>query len=151
MNKEYISNSPSQTKKIAERLARDILISGKKQKAVILSLKGELGGGKTTFLQGFAKGLGIKEKILSPTFIIFRKLPIPNSEFKHFYHIDCYRIKEAEEIRKLGLDEMISIPENIIVIEWANLIEEIIPKESMWIDLEILNQRTRKISLSVLE
>ncbi|OQX00782.1 hypothetical protein BWK69_00755, partial [Candidatus Parcubacteria bacterium A4] len=69
-----IANNASETKKIAKNLAEEILADGKRREgAIVLGLKGNLGGGKTTFTQGFAKGLRIKEKILSPTFNILKK------------------------------------------------------------------------------
>ena len=96
-----------QTQKLGERLAKEILKTPLQKTAVILGLKGNLGGGKTTFLQGFAKGLGIKEKILSPTFVIMKKFqiaPVVKStpwrgiHDRWFYHFDCYRINKPEEI-----------------------------------------------------
>ena len=111
------------------------------KKAIVLALRGELGAGKTTFVQGLAKGLGIKEKITSPTFTIVKR-------FNNFYHIDCYRIKKTKEILVLDFEEMISNPKNIIAIEWADQIKEIMPKNTIWINFELINQTTRKISLS---
>ena len=78
------SNNPAETRKIGEFLARRILKSVPKKSARVLGLMGDLGAGKTTFLQGFAKGLGVKEKILSPTFIIVRRSKINNSKLQMF-------------------------------------------------------------------
>ena len=75
-----ITNSNSATQKLGEDLAKDILKNVAKKQARVLGLTGNLGGGKTTFMQGFAKGLGIKDKILSPTFVIMK-------HFGNFYHI----------------------------------------------------------------
>ena len=120
-----------------------------KKKAQILALEGDLGGGKTTFLQGFAKGLGVEEKILSPTFVIMRKFRIKNkkSEFKNFYHFDCYRIKKAEEVLTLGFREIVSDSKNIVAIEWADRIKKILPKNRISLRFEFLNKKTRKITL----
>ncbi|GAI22799.1 unnamed protein product, partial [marine sediment metagenome] len=106
--------------------------------------EGDLGGGKTTFLQGFAKGLGIKEKILSPTFIILRKFLIPKSQFLNFFHIDCYRISRPKEILDLGFKEIISNSKNIVTIEWAERIQKILPKETIILKFEFINQKTRR-------
>lgn len=156
VNKCFFSNSVSQTKKIGAALVKEIL--GKKsKKAVILGLNGELGGGKTTFLQGFAKGLGIKEKILSPTFVIIRKFPIPTkvslrraaggleSKFQTFYHIDCYRIEKPKEILDLGFKEIISGSQNIVAVEWADRIRKILPKDTLTLRFEFINKNKRKI------
>src|SRR3989338_6381611 len=98
------SNNQAETRKIGEFLARRILKSVPKKSARVLGMIGDLGAGKTTFLQGFAKGLGVEEKILSPTFIIVRKSKIKNLKLKikNFYHIDCYRIKKPKDILSLG-------------------------------------------------
>jgi tRNA threonylcarbamoyladenosine biosynthesis protein TsaE len=158
MKLKYLTNSPAQTKKLGEILAREILTSSKKhggerKRALIIALVGNLGGGKTTFLQGFARGLRIKQKILSPTFIIMRKFKIDLSasrsvpKFKYFYHIDCYRIQKQKEILVLGLKKIVQRPQNIIAIEWADRIKEILPKDSLRLKFEFVNERARKIML----
>jgi len=145
MKKEYITYSVSQTKKLGGILAKKILKIQPSNKAFIIGLEGDLGGGKTTFLQGFAKGLGIKEKILSPTFVIMKKFKVQGGRFKVFYHIDCYRIKEPKEILNLGFKEIISNPENIVVIEWVEHIKKIMPKDMFLIKFKFLDKNTRKI------
>lgn len=133
---EIISQSPAQTQKIAKLLAEEILKSSwPNKKALIIGLQGDLGSGKTTFVQGLAKGLGIKEKITSPTFVILKKFQIKNY---NFYHIDCYRINSPEEIKDLGLQEIINQSKNIVVIEWAERIKKILPKNTLWIKFEYL-------------
>lgn len=126
-------------------MAGQILKNKSGKKASILGLVGDLGGGKTTFLQGFAKGLGIKEKITSPTFVILKKFQI--SKLKTFYHIDCYRIKKPEELLDLNFKKIISSPPNIIAIEWADKIRKIMPKETIWINFDFIDNKTRKIML----
>lgn len=136
---EIITKSPSQTKKIGEILAKEVLKTKPKKSAFTFGLEGDLGGGKTTFLQGFAKGLGIKEKIVSPTFIIMRKI-------KTFYHIDCYRIQKPKEILDLGFKEIISNPQNIVVIEWADKIKKILPEDVIILKFRFVNKNKRKIT-----
>ena len=82
MKKEYITKSSAETKKIGEKTAEEILKRKLQKTAFVIGLKGELGGGKTTFLQGFAKGLMIKEKILSPTFVIIKRYKLKNLQTK---------------------------------------------------------------------
>lgn len=135
MKKEYITSSPEETQKVAQEFAKEI---SKKKSVIVIGLKGELGGGKTTFVQALAKALGIKEKILSPTFVIFKK-------FGNFYHFDCYRIKNSKEILELGFKEIISNPNNIVVIEWADNIKKILPPNTIWINFKFINTTTRKI------
>ena len=138
--KIYQTNNAGETKKLGKSMARKILKLPKIKGAFVVALQGDLGGGKTTFVQGFAKGLGIKEKITSPTFVIMKK-------FKNFYHIDCYRIQKPEEILEIGFKEIISNPENIVAIEWPERIEKILPKNTIKIRFKFINKNTRKITV----
>ncbi|MCX6759011.1 MAG: tRNA (adenosine(37)-N6)-threonylcarbamoyltransferase complex ATPase subunit type 1 TsaE [Candidatus Nealsonbacteria bacterium] len=148
----YLTKSSAQTKKLGEFFAKNILKRSPTKKVIVLGLIGDLGGGKTTFLQGFAKGLGIKEKILSPTFIIMRRFRIcANSrKFADFYHIDCYRIKRPEEILELGFKEIISNSKNLVAVEWAGRIKKILPKNVLILKFEFINRNTRKIVLKLI-
>lgn len=139
---KVISNNFSETKEIGKKLAIKILAL-KNKKAIVLNLIGDLGSGKTTFVQGFASGLGIRKKILSPTFVILNKFKIKD---KYFYHIDCYRLENIKEIEDLGLKEMINDPKNIIAIEWGNKIKKILPLDAIKIKFSILKKDKRKIA-----
>jgi len=162
MGKKYLTNNPLQTKKLGKFLAKKILKEKLKKEAQVLALEGDLGGGKTTFLQGFAKGLGIKEKILSPTFIIMRKFGIEgrklnvegrkttfNTRPSTFYHIDCYRIEKPKEILDLGFREIITNPQNIVAVEWADRIRKIMPQNAIRIVFEFINKDKREITIKV--
>lgn len=143
----YLTNNPAQTQKLGERLAREISRKKTGKKAFIVGLEGDLGSGKTTFLQGFAKGLGIKEKILSPTFVILKKFKITKtkSTFQNFFHIDCYRIQKPKEILDLGFKEIISDSKNIVVIEWADKIKEILSQKITLIKFKFINKNKREL------
>ena len=147
VNLSELTNSPSRTRKIANILAQEILGTKLKKTALVLALEGELGAGKTTFLQGFARGLGIKEKILSPTFVIMRKFKIrkKSCDFANFYHIDCYRIGKAKEILDLGFREIILNPRNIVAIEWADRIKKILPKNTLALKFKFIDKLKREI------
>lgn len=98
----------------------------------VICLEGDLGVGKTVFTQGFAAGLGITEPVSSPTFTIVQtydegKMP--------FYHFDVYRIGDVEEMDEIGFDEYI-FGEGVCLIEWANLIEEILPENYSTVRIE---------------
>src|SRR4030042_904491 len=139
--RKIISLSPAQTKQTGEKMAKVILKeSPVRTRALLIGLEGNLGSGKTTFIQGFAKGLGIKQKITSPTFVIIKKfqvssyqeqvaslpvIPAELNKFQDFYHIDCYRIEKPEEILDLGFQKIISNSKNIICLEWAEKIKKI--------------------------
>jgi len=145
MKLQYLTTNPPQTKKLGEILAKEILRTKIKKTAFIIGLEGDLGGGKTTFLQGFAKGLGIKEKILSPTFVILKRFKVQDGRFKDFYHIDCYRIKKPKEILDLGFKEIISNPKNIVTVEWADRIRKILPRNTLILKFNFIDERRREI------
>jgi tRNA threonylcarbamoyladenosine biosynthesis protein TsaE len=153
MKEIYITKNQKETISLGKKTAKNLILSKKRKKALILALTGDLGGGKTTFLKGFAKGLGIKEKILSPTFILMKKFKIcanscSNScKFVNFYHIDCYRIENPKEILDLGFKEIVNNPKNIVAIEWANKIKKIIPKRAIQINFELKSKKERKICI----
>lgn len=153
MNYEYfmevVTNDSSQTKKLGKSLAKKI-IKAKRNRALVFGLKGDLGGGKTTFLQGFGKGLGIKQRVLSPTFVIMKKYKLPNcpiAQLSNFYHIDCYRIQKPKEILDLGFKQIVSDPKNIVAVEWAERIKKILPQNTIWIKFEFIDKNKRKIRI----
>lgn len=136
--KKYITKSFQETQKLGQNFASEILAAKKKtlrrgsgQTAVVLALQGDLGAGKTTFLQGFARGLGIKENILSPTFVILKRFKLKGGTFKNFYHIDLYRIEGEQSIKELGFKEILSNPKNIVAIEWPEKISKILNVPSL--------------------
>lgn len=136
---KYTSFSEKDTKQFAQNLAKNLKIN-------IVALTGELGAGKTTFTQGFAKGLGIKDKIISPTFVLIRQHKIPNSE-GIFYHIDLYRLEDDQISKGLGLKDLWSNKENIVLIEWAEKIKKFLPENTVWINIE-KDKDKRLISIS---
>ncbi len=147
MKKEYLIKNPTETQKLGKKLAQQILNKPPSKIAQIIGLKGELGAGKTTFLKGLASGLRVKEKILSPTFVIMKKFKIPDLK-RQLVHIDCYRIKEKKQILDLGFQEIISDSKNIVTIEWAEKIEDILPKETIFINFQFVDRNKRKISIN---
>jgi tRNA threonylcarbamoyladenosine biosynthesis protein TsaE len=132
---KFISDSPSKTKKLGALLAKEIL-SGKNGKPVVIALNGNLGAGKTTFIQGFAGELGVKNKIMSPTFVIFRHYRLKKNPREHLFHMDAYRIGKISELDPLGFKKIISLPGSITVVEWPEKIKKALPKNSIWISLK---------------
>jgi len=122
-----ISKKVSDTKKLARKIA-------KKSRAQIFALVGELGSGKTTFVQAFLRAKGVRGRITSPTFLIIRRYPIRkfvppaggDSLFVDAYHIDCYRLKNPKELLILGFKEILKNPRNVILIEWADKIKKLL-------------------------
>lgn len=120
------TRSPEQTFQIGVRLGQ------KAKPGQVYTLTGELGVGKTVFTQGFAQGLEIEEPVSSPTFTIVQvyeegRLP--------FYHFDVYRIGDIEEMDEIGYEDYV-MGEGVSLIEWANLIEEILPEKRTEIIIE---------------
>ena len=133
MKFSLISHNEKETIKIAKNLATFL------SKGDIVTLNGDLGAGKTTFVKGIAKGLKIKEAIISPTFNI---LKIYQSNTIHLYHIDAYRLNESN--KDIGLEEYIE-GDGIALIEWPIYIKELLNKKHLDILLEIKGDKQRKI------
>lgn len=144
---EFITENAKETQKLAAKIVGN-LIGKKHQGALVLGLVGELGAGKTTFIQGLARALKIKERVLSPTFVILKRFAISDLRFANLYHLDCYRIEKLEELQVLGLREIIKEPENLVVVEWAEKIRKVLPKETIWIEFEHLGEDRRKIKIT---
>lgn len=118
--------SPKETFELGEKI-------GKEAKAgTVYTLNGDLGVGKTVFTQGVAKGLGITEPVNSPTFTIVQ---IYDEGRMPFYHFDVYRIGDVEEMEEIGYQEYF-YGDGLCIIEWASLIEEILPKDCKSITIE---------------
>lgn len=137
-NEFVITENAEQTQELGKQFVENL------QKGGNVFLYGDLGSGKTTFMQGFAKGLGIKTRIISPTFIIVRKYAL--SSQKNFYHIDLYRVESQKDMDSVGIAEIISSNDNIVAIEWAERLPKM-PKKRWEIHLEMLSENKRKIEI----
>jgi tRNA threonylcarbamoyladenosine biosynthesis protein TsaE len=139
---------------IAHRLAQSA-------RALVIALRGDLGAGKTTFTQGFFRGLGIKRNPISPTFVIMRryrvakrpafarasagkKLQIANC-FTDIYHFDAYRLKKIEDVAVLEIDRILADPKNIILIEWPERIKKILPRGAVWFEFKYGKQENERM------
>lgn len=155
---KFLTKSAQRTQRLGFALAQKILQNAPQKRAVVLALQGDLGAGKTTFIQGFAKGLGVKEKITSPTFVLMKKFQIPKSKcqtkskvqnpkkiFQFFYHFDCYRLQKPEDVLALGFSEIIANPQNIVAIEWSEHIKNVLPKDCHHLYFEFVGKNERKI------
>ncbi|HID86172.1 MAG TPA: tRNA (adenosine(37)-N6)-threonylcarbamoyltransferase complex ATPase subunit type 1 TsaE [Anaerolineae bacterium] len=132
---DIISHSVDQTRRLGARLGR-LLISGD-----VICLEGELGTGKTCLAQGIGRGLGIGEPIISPTFTLIREYKTPQGR-PPFYHIDFFRLEDAEEALALGLEEYF-YGDGVCVIEWAEKMKAVLPPERLWITLRHLDETKR--------
>lgn len=106
----------------------------------ILGLTGELGAGKTTFVQGLGKALGIKQPITSPTFLLFKLYDIRKKDipFVHLIHVDAYRVESAQELLDAGIVEYMNQVGAVTVVEWADKVKKILPKGRVtWIKFKL--------------
>ena len=120
----------------------DYLIKNKKSNIFLLS--GNMGSGKTTFIQSLCKNFGVLDNVLSPTFSLVNEY-ILNSKLL-IYHFDLYRVKSVEELIEIGFDEYI-YSKNICLIEWPEIAKEIIPNNNTRIEIEINENLKRNITI----
>ena len=144
-----LSKSLDDTANLASNLVTKIGQAKKDdRRALVICLYGDLGSGKTTFVQFLAKALEIKEIITSPTFVIQKNCQIPKSfPYKKLVHIDCYRINDPAEMTVLRWDETLADPHNLIVIEWPERIKSLLPKNCMDIKFKFVDETTREIDI----
>lgn len=114
--------------------------------AVVLALSGDLGAGKTTFVQALAQTLGVTDTVTSPTFVIMKQYLTDDDHFTDLVHIDAYRIEEFDEMRVLGFSELMKKNGTIICIEWAEKITPLLPSDTTFMAFEIIEGEQRKIT-----
>jgi tRNA threonylcarbamoyladenosine biosynthesis protein TsaE len=138
----YHSNSPEKTIEIAQDFAKTL------KGGEFIALIGDLGAGKTQFVKGLAKGLGIKKVITSPTFVLLKRygfaLPTKPDRELTLNHIDLYRIDNEIEALGIGLDDLLS-EDQITVIEWPQRMQSIFPKNLITIELKYVDENQREI------
>lgn len=139
--KKYLAINPEKTKNLGKKVAKEL------RGGEIIGLVGSLGGGKTTFAKGMARGLGIKKEITSPTFVLWRLYKVPGrKKIKYLCHIDLYRIQKLKDIINLGMEEYWRRKDVVCLIEWA---EKILPylknKNRYLVKFDIINPTTREI------
>jgi tRNA threonylcarbamoyladenosine biosynthesis protein TsaE len=112
----------------------------------VIALVGELGAGKTSFVQGLARGLGVLDlrQVLSPTYTLVNEYPGKGTTL---VHIDLYRLKDLESARALGLEEQLSRRDAVIAVEWADLLPELLPPEVVRVELEQAKGGGRRITV----
>jgi tRNA threonylcarbamoyladenosine biosynthesis protein TsaE len=133
---ELFSSSPQETQRFGERLG------ARARAGDLFCLEGELGAGKTCFVQGIGHGLGIRDAIHSPTFILANE---HRGGRAPLYHLDVYRVRSAHEAMGFGLDDYLA-SEGVLVIEWAEKIREALPAERLWISFEHRGENARAVS-----
>ena len=137
----YHCQSVEQTQDLAKKLAKKI------HPGSIISLIGDLGTGKTTFTKGFARQIGIKDHVTSPTFKLISEYQSPNCML---YHIDAYRMDGPEDFLNIGGEEYLTSKDSITIIEWGDLLHELLPSRTITINFKRIKypKELRKIKIS---
>ena len=132
---DFFSRSPEQTRRIGVRLG------GALQTGDVICLQGDLGAGKTTFVQGVARGWGSLDSVSSPTFIlvnVYRR-----TDQSQLFHVDAYRLDSTPEAEELDLDSMLA--QGPVLIEWPERMDGLIPRERLWLKLEHIDEEEREM------
>lgn len=133
---DFFSRSPEQTRRIGARLG-DVLQTGD-----VICLQGDLGAGKTTLVQGIARGWGSRDPVSSPTFIlvnVYRR-----ADQSQMFHMDAYRLDSTSEAEELDLDAMLA--RGPLLIEWPERIDGLVPDERLWVKLEHIDEEEREMT-----
>jgi tRNA threonylcarbamoyladenosine biosynthesis protein TsaE len=139
-----ITKSPEETIELALKFTKTL------KGGEVLAMSGDLGSGKTTFMKGLAEGLKVNETITSPTFVLLKSYPgkisPPAGGNKiELVHVDAYRTDSIEDIKSVGIEDFFNRDDVILAIEWAEKIEEILPKNTKWINFKYKNEKEREI------
>ena len=138
---EIECNSVEETQKFASEFSKNIEMGS------IISLNGDLGAGKTTFAQGFARGMGIKQHVGSPTFKLVSEY---HGENMKLFHVDCYRLNGIDDFLNMGGENLLLPESGVCLFEWASIIEGVLPNNTIIIDFirfkDDSNKRLIKIS-----
>ena len=130
---EFFSHSPEQTRRLGSRIG-SLLNRGD-----LVCLRGDLGAGKTTLVQGIASGWESIDPVSSPTFVLINEYHRKSGEI--LYHMDAYRIETADEAIDLDLDRMLE--EGTLLVEWAERIKKALPKNALWINMKWMSDEQR--------
>ncbi|MEA1929530.1 MAG: tRNA (adenosine(37)-N6)-threonylcarbamoyltransferase complex ATPase subunit type 1 TsaE [Patescibacteria group bacterium] len=150
-----ISSNLQQTTDAAKRWLEEVSKMPLHGQARVVAMLGDLGSGKTTFVQAVARELRIVENVVSPTFVIekiYHLLPPTQrpgqaaTSFEHLIHIDCYRLDNPQELQHLGWKEIAANERNLIMIEWADKIRRLLPPDHLTLNFKFVDEDTRNIS-----
>jgi len=142
---KQITKSVEETQRIAAEFVRRLTQVG--SKARVIALCGDLGSGKTTFVQGVAQALGITATITSPTFVIVKTYQTTSPVFTKLVHMDAYRLQGGKEIETVGFSKFTSDPENLVLIEWPERMGDMFLSDIERVNFTFIDAATREIEL----
>jgi len=131
---EIITHSTEETKRFACEIAKKL------KPGNVVALYGDLGSGKTTFTRFLVEALGVKKRVQSPTFVIARK-------YGNVNHVDLYRLTSEKEVEEIGIEEIIKDKNAVTVVEWPEFAEKFLPKDTMRIYFEYVDENSRRIKI----
>ncbi len=135
---DFWSHSPEQTTRFGARLG-ELLLPGD-----LVTISGELGAGKTTFVGGVGRGWGSPDQVTSPTFVLVNEYRRPDGQ--RLWHVDCYRLSSSAEALAIGLDDLLA-GEDVVVVEWPERIEAALPAERLRLALRWADDTRRGLRL----
>lgn len=139
---KIISQSPSQTKQIAAEVLKHL------EGGAVIGLSGDLGSGKTTFVQGMAEALDVVGPITSPTFVALQVYPVPlHHSISYFCHIDAYRLKSKHDALSTGLTDYLGRSDTLCLVEWPENIKSLLLINTQVIEFSHTNEKTRSLEL----
>jgi len=134
---DILTRAPDETRKAGAALA-ELLVPGD-----VVSLTGDLGAGKTAFVQGAARALGVDDPVASPTFVLVREyrgdLPV--------YHLDVYRLDRVQEVLDLGFEDYLD-PSGVVFIEWGDAVEVLLPDEHLRVEITVRGDEARRLAVA---
>jgi len=141
---KLITKNTEETKALAEHFIGSL---EQGENAIIVALDGDLGSGKTTFSQFIGEALGVRDAIQSPTFLIEKIYELYDKPWKHLVHIDAYRLEQDEELLHLGWKEITNRKDNLILVEWAEKVKNILPENTIYISFKHISESEREIEI----
>ncbi len=139
--RKYTTRSAKETMMLAGKLVSEFTDGG------VLALVGKLGAGKTVFVKGLAKGLGIGHLVQSPTFILMNVYPVKKRPFNKLVHVDCYRLDNAQDLHNIGLDEYLRDKKALVAIEWAEKVQGMLPPHTVTVRIKTTGKNERRITM----
>ncbi len=132
----------TKNQKETQSLAKTILktLSG----GMVLALEGGLGSGKTTFTQGLARALNVRDKVTSPTFVLLKIYKTKHPTIKRMVHIDAYRLRNGADLLAVGWQDYLN-QETLVVVEWADKVKEVLPPSTKWLKFSLLANESHQI------